>query len=64
MLEIIRYNGHIYRVEKLPFETTEQIMDRAWYIAKLIENEHITFETACNKSRKWLYQKYLKVKYS
>lgn len=64
MLAVLRYKGLIYRIEKQPFETTEQVMDRAWYIAKTIELEGITYDDAYNQSLKWLYRKYLKVKYS
>lgn len=64
MVAVLRYKGHIYRVEKQPFETTEQSMDRAWYIAKTIEAEGLSYEDVYKQSLKWLYTKYLKVKYS
>ena len=61
---ILKYGGKMYRVEKQPFESNEQVMDRAWYIAKKMETEKtLTYESACSESLKWLYSKYLKVAY-
>lgn len=61
---VLRHAGSIYRIEKLPFETQEQVMDRLWYIVRLVQTEHIDFQTAFHRSLQWVYEKYLKVKYT
>jgi hypothetical protein len=60
---ILKYRGHIYRVQKQPFESQEQVMDRAWYIAKNINSEKSNYEQVYFQSLEWVYEKYLKVKY-
>ena len=49
------------RLLKEPFETDEQAMDRAWWIAnrKAVGSDGNDIA----ESLKWVYQKYLKVKY-
>ena len=65
MYENIKYNGKIYRIEKLPYETNEQVMDRGWYIInKLNSNqEQLDYDTIYADSLKWIHEKYIKVKY-
>jgi len=53
---ILRKQGKIYRIVKAPYETNEQAMDRLWYISS---HPEATIED----SLKWIYQKYLKIKY-
>jgi hypothetical protein len=52
---MIRHQGVIYRIAKQPFETDEQAHDRGWW---LIKNGG-----SVNDSLKWMYEKYLRVKY-
>ena len=54
----LRHKGMIFRIEKQPFETHEQLMDRTWYIAK-----NSTVKDYIQKSLMWMYEKYFKVKY-
>jgi len=54
----------MYRVEKLPYETQEQVMDRLWYIIRNMETHQLSYEEAYHRSLQWVYKKYLKVKYS
>lgn len=61
---VLRYRGKMYRIEKLPYETQEQVMDRLWYIIKHMDTDHLTYEDAYHRSLQWVYEKYLKVKYS
>lgn len=61
----IKYNGKIYRIEKLPFETQEQVMDRLWYIVKNLQSDSIEeYKSVLTDSIQQIYEKYLKVKYS
>lgn len=53
---ILRKQGKIYRIKKAPFETNEQAMDRLWFLSS-------HQEASVSDSLKWVYQKYLKVKY-
>jgi len=48
------------RLLKAPFETDEQAMDRAWWIAS---RKDADADADIAESLKWVYQKYLKVKY-
>jgi len=59
---VLKYNGKIYRVQRQPFETEEQVIDRLWYIVKH-ENVESKFEEVVSNSLKWMYEKYYKVKY-
>jgi len=58
------------RLLKAPFETDEQAMDRAWWIAnrKAVVGGDAQAVAGSDgndiaESLKWVYQKYLKVKY-
>lgn len=53
---ILRKKGRIFRTKKAPFETNEQAMDRLWYISS-------NPETTYAESLKWIYEKYIGVKY-
>jgi len=53
---ILRKQGKIYRISKAPFETNEQCMDRLWYLSS-------NPDASVEDSLKWVYQKYLKIKY-
>ncbi len=53
---ILRKQGKIYRICKAPFETNEQCMDRLWYLSS-------NPDASVEDSLKWVYQKYLKIKY-
>jgi len=53
---ILRKQGRIYRILKAPFETSEQVADRLWYIS-------CHPEASIEDSLKWVYQKYLKINY-
>lgn len=57
----LKHKGMIYRIEKQPFETHEQLMDRTWYIAKHINLTD--YKKTILDSLLWMYQKYFKVKY-
>jgi hypothetical protein len=62
---VLRHRGRIYRVEKLPFESQEQAMDRTWYIAtRLATDAEAKYESVCFDSLKWVYTKYLQVSYN
>jgi len=58
---VLKTNGRMIRLLKAPFETDEQAMDRAWWIAnrKAVGSDGNDIA----ESLKWVYQKYLKVKY-
>lgn len=56
---ILRHNGKLYRIQKQPFETEEQAMDRLWYI---VNNEGDVSKVIL-QSLQWMYEKYYKVKY-
>lgn len=58
MLAIVKYKGRIFRVPKQPFETQEQAMDRAWYIATHYD-PNIPYPQQENQSLQWMYEKYL-----
>ena len=58
---ILRYKGRIYRIEKQPFETHEQLMDSTWYIAKHMNSTN--YKKIFLESLQWMYEKYFKVKY-
>lgn len=61
---VLKHRGRIYRVEKLPMESQEQAMDRAWYIAtRLATDAEAKYEDVCFDSFKWVYTKYLQVSY-
>jgi hypothetical protein len=63
---VLKHRGRIYRVEKLPFESQEQAMDRAWYIATRLATDakaEANYENVCFDSLKWVYTKYLHVSY-
>ena len=52
------------RLLKAPFETDEQAMDRAWWIASRKDADaDADADADIAESLKWVYQKYLKVKY-
>lgn len=60
----IKYNGKIYRIKKLPYETNEQVMDRGWYIINKINNDNsLNYDNVYAESLKWIHEKYIKVKY-
>ena len=58
MYAIVKYQGRIFRIPKQPFETQEQAMDRAWYIATNYQ-ESTPFSQQENRSLQWMYEKYL-----
>lgn len=53
---ILRKDGRIYRIKKAPFETNDQATERLWFIAN---NPGKTNED----SLKWMYEKYIGVRY-
>ena len=55
---IVKHKGKIYRILKQPFETNEQAMDRAWYIATHAE-ETVSLLDLEQRSLQWMYEKYL-----
>jgi hypothetical protein len=59
---VLKHEGKIYRIPKLPFETQEQSMDRVWYIVKHLEDPS-DMKRILDQSFQWVYEKYLKVKY-
>lgn len=58
---ILKYKGTMHRIEKQPFETHEQLMDRTWYIAKNMNFKD--YKKTFLESLQWMYEKYFKVKY-
>lgn len=58
---VLRYKGMMYRIERQPFETHEQLMDRTWYIAKHMDITN--YKQTLLNSLTWMYEKYFKVKY-
>lgn len=58
MYAIVKYQGKIFRISRQPFETNEQVLDRAWYIATNYQ-EHVPYSQLENRSLQWMYEKYL-----
>lgn len=66
----IKYKGKIYRIQKLPYEPLEQVMDRGWFIINKINNDNNDdnddnndYDSVYAESLKWIHEKYIKVKY-
>jgi hypothetical protein len=55
---IVKYKGRIFRVTKQPFETQEQAMDRAWYMATHYDAS-VPLPQQENSALQWMYEKYL-----
>lgn len=58
MYAIIKHQGNLFRIEKQPFETYEQVMDRCWFIATHYKAD-VPYEQLVNRSLQWMYEKYL-----
>ena len=54
----IKYKGKIFRVTKQPFETHEQHLDRAWYMA-LHYTPTLSYSQLEDQALQWMYEKYL-----
>jgi hypothetical protein len=60
---MIRCNGYLWKVHRIPQETEEMAQDRAWYIARNMKpNAPRTEKEAL--SRQWANEKYYQMKYS
>lgn len=60
---MIRCNGYLWKVQRLPHETEEMAQDRAWYIARNMKpNAPMAEKEAL--SRQWANEKYYQMKYS
>lgn len=62
---IIKYDGKIYRIPKVPFEFDEQACERGWYIInkQLSINTLTDVQVALSKSIIHLNEKKLQMKY-
>lgn len=64
-LVVILYQGRVYRIPKVPFETEEQAQDRAWYIAQKHTDPAVTssFAEIVSESFETMYTKFYHIKY-
>lgn len=62
MFVVVRHKGRLYRVPRIPFESDEQAMDRAWYIALHCEDPNKLLQVESEAGR-WIYEKYYGMKY-
>ena len=60
---IIRTCGKIYKIRKAPQESTEKATDRAWYIAKSLEDQNLTSFEKESRSHIWANEKYYGMSY-
>lgn len=66
---IVRYHGRIYRVPKALFETEERAQDRAWYVARKLDNwingpvDQVEYEAILNESHIYVNKKYFHMEY-
>ncbi len=65
---IVRYNGVIYRVPRTPYESEERAQDRAWYVAKKINEwpgkpDGAEYEAILNESHIYINKKYFGMEY-
>lgn len=59
---MIKHNGYIWKVRRLPLESEEMAQDRAWYIAKNMKPDDSVFRKEA-LSRQWANEKYYQMKY-
>lgn len=64
MPAIVIYKGVAYTVPRVPFETDEQVFDRAWWIAQKMPPTEAAFQEAWNASLVWMHEKYFGVTYN
>ncbi len=61
---VVVYQGKLFRIAKVPFETEEQAHDRAWYIAKHYDSqEHASYQELQCQASKAMYEKHFGMKY-
>lgn len=56
---LVRMNGKLYKIEKVPHETDERLQERAWFCAK---RDSVNNKTISD-SHIWINQKYFGMKY-
>lgn len=60
---ILRYNGCIHKIRRVPFELYENSMARAWYIVKSLPQDMPMMEKE-SRSHIWFNTKYFGMKYN
>lgn len=60
---MIKHNGYLWKVRRVPHESEEVAQDRAWYIAKHMKPNDSIFRKE-TLSRQWANEKYYQMKYS
>jgi hypothetical protein len=60
---MIRHNGYIWKVQRIPQESEEMAQDRAWYMARTMKPSTPRAEKEA-LSRQWANEKYYQMKYS
>jgi hypothetical protein len=62
MFVLIRNKGRLYRIPRIPYESDEEAMDRAWYIALHCTDVNNLTQVESQASRV-VYEKYYGMKY-
>lgn len=56
---VVRMNGKLYKVDKVPYETDERLQERAWFCAR----KNSVDDATITDSHIWINQKYFGMKY-